>query len=397
MKALKILAGLSLLAICLFVIAGEQLSGTSADASVNARITTVSAPISGQLQYVNRPLGAKVTIGSPLVTIRDPLVESAQLQELLAQAQTLQAEDIALVKQLQAIESKIDQLEKRSRNYSEERERQLETLLQAQKAKTSSAEAKLRYSQLALERSTGLDGRGVETSSTLNNKELLAAIARHELENAKAEEAAASVMLQAARRGLFLGDGYNDEPYSQQRLSELEVEQTRLSAQHTENLRRKAILEGRISGERQDVARHETQSLDANVNGLIWTYLASRGETVQRGEQLMQLVDCDSVMVTLSVSENVYNSLQLGAHAVFRMNGGSQLLSATVIRLGGAGASALYKHLAVAPSERHLERYDVTLDVPVLRENSEFYCRIGRTGRVFFQARPLDWFRSFWN
>jgi hypothetical protein len=51
----------------------------------------------------------------------------------------------------------------------------------------------------------------------------------------------------------------------------------------------------------------------------------------------------------------------------------------------------------VAPSARHLERFDVAVAVPGLQEDPELACAIGRTGRVFFDARPLDWLRGLFN
>ncbi len=138
-------------------------------------------------------------------------------------------------------------------------------------------------------------------------------------------------------------------------------------------------------------------SLQANVSGLIWDYLAVSGETVQRGQNLLRLVDCQSTIVTLSVTERVYNQITLGSTAQFRMNGSDRLLPGLVTRVAGSGASTVYENLAIAPSERHLERFDVTLDVPALRQEPELRCLIGRTGRVFFEERPLDWLRRMWN
>jgi hypothetical protein len=64
--------------------------------------------------------------------------------------------------------------------------------------------------------------------------------------------------------------------------------------------------------------------------------------------------------------------------------------------LAGSGAETIYRNLAIAPSRQHLERYDVTLLSPALRD-SDVGCAIGRTGRVFFDARPLDFVRRFWS
>jgi hypothetical protein len=115
---------------------------------------------------------------------------------------------------------------------------------------------------------------------------------------------------------------------------------------------------------------------------------------VQRGDPLLRLIDCSATLVTLSVTERVYNGLTIGQNAKFRLGGTSDVFDATISRLAGSGAATVYRNLAVAPSQRHLERYDVTLIVPGLREMGTEGCLIGRTGRAFFDTRPLDGLRN---
>ena len=95
-------------------------------------------------------------------------------------------------------------------------------------------------------------------------------------------------------------------------------------------------------------------------------------------------------MVTAAVTERVYNSLAVGDAARFRLGGSSAVFEATVARLAGSGAQTIYRNLAVAPSQRHLERFDVALIVP---QPGVEGCMIGRTGRTFFDGRPLDGLR----
>ncbi|MHB0951186.1 MAG: hypothetical protein ACYC10_04590 [Allorhizobium sp.] len=64
--------------------------------------------------------------------------------------------------------------------------------------------------------------------------------------------------------------------------------------------------------------------------------------------------------------------------------------------MAGSGAQNVYQNLAVGPSQEHLGRYDVALSVPGLLGDDKLRCGIGRTGRVFFEPRPLDWLRKFW-
>ena len=124
--------------------------------------------------------------------------------------------------------------------------------------------------------------------------------------------------------------------------------------------------------------------------------MAASGETVQRGHDVLRLVDCDAPLVTLSVTESVYNRLRVGDEAVFRLMGDGRSFAASVTRLAGSGAATVDQNLAAAPGQRHLERYDVALLVPSLRDIPELRCSFGRTGRAFFEARPLDWFRDLW-
>lgn len=155
-------------------------------------------------------------------------------------------------------------------------------------------------------------------------------------------------------------------------------------------------LDNRINVERLRVNRLASSKLISNVDGTVWEVLTANGETVERGEPLMRLVNCTSTIITLSVAESVYNRLKIGDLAKFRVSNDQKVLEGTITRLAGSGAETIYRNLAVAPSERHLQRFDVTLVVPAIREDPALACAIGRTGRVFFEARPLDFLRNLW-
>jgi hypothetical protein len=122
--------------------------------------------------------------------------------------------------------------------------------------------------------------------------------------------------------------------------------------------------------------------------------VATDGEDVVAGQPLLRLVDCRSSVVTLSVTESVYNRLAVGDPARFRLDGHDRVFDATVLRLAGSGAREVYEGLAVAPSRRHLERFDAALSVPGLRAHPGLGCAVGRTGRAFFDERPLDRLRA---
>ncbi|TDK31726.1 HlyD family efflux transporter periplasmic adaptor subunit [Rhizobium deserti] len=396
MKSLKVIVGLALVAVALFVIVEEQLAGASADAFINAQVTTLKAPIAGRLDLEQRPLGAQVKKGDPIGSIDDPLADDLRLLDLLREQDETQAEVIRLEQALAGLVRSIGQWQTRAAIYKQERRNQLQAEARSAGSLTDAAAARSKYADFGLRRSTRLSERGVTTGEALEQAQSLAELSRLELRNATEEAAETLIALSAADKGVFLGDGYNDSPYSEQRISELDVQRIELDAQLQA---RKAMLMAvgrRIAAERLRVNELSASSLESHVNGLLWTYLSASGETVQRGQNVLTLIDCDSAIVTLSVSESVYNRIGVGSSATFRLTGDGSTMAGTVIRLAGAGAASIYQNLAISPSEQHLQRFDVALDVPALREDPQLRCLVGRTGRAFFESRSMDWLRRLW-
>ncbi|EAV44324.1 hypothetical protein SIAM614_04160 [Roseibium aggregatum IAM 12614] len=379
-----------------FVIAGEHLSGTSADAVINARLTTVRAPTAGRLTLEHRLLGSSVTEGEQLGSINDPLVDNIHLYELIRQKAFAKAEVERLTNMIAAIEQSVSDLKAKSERYQRQRILQLEAELRALTFEIGAAEARGDEAEAAFKRSKQLTDRGLEPSASFERIRATQRVAAQDLEGARQRAAVVEIELQAARNGTFLGDGYNDAPYSEQRISELTLDQSEKQALLTAEKAKAEALDNRINVERLRVNRMTSSKLISNVNGTIWEVLAANGETVERGEPLMRLVNCSSAIVTLSVAESVYNRLKIGDLAKFRVSNDQKVLDGTITRLAGSGAETIYRNLAVAPSERHLQRFDVTLLVPTIREDPALACAIGRTGRVFFEARPLDFLRNLW-
>lgn len=397
MKSFKIIIGLLLICGALYVVLGEQLTGASANAFVNARLATIRAPIAGRLELVSRPLGAQVRLGDPLGSVEDRLVDNIRLADLEREQAEAQVDIDRLRQTIRAFETAIEALRTRAAIYREERKRQLEAQGQSAQSTTAAAEARFKFAELTRQRSARLSRRGIATAEAFEQAQSLAEVSGLELASARAQATETAVALSASERGVFLGDGFNDAPYSEQRISEIDVQRLELQAQLQGEQTALKILRDRLANERLRVNKLSAAALSANVNGALWDYLSASGEIIQRGQDVIRLIDCDSAIVTLSVSESLYNTLRVGAVAAFRFNRTSVVLQGSVIRLAGSGAANIYQNLAIAPSERHLERFDVALDVPALRDDPELRCLAGRTGRVFFETRSLGWLRRLWS
>ncbi len=184
MRFVKVGIGVVLIAFAPFVIFGEQLAGASADAFVNARLTTTRAPIAGTLRLQAPVLGSRIRRGDTLGEIADPLVDSVRLSDLVTEQAKNEAETAQISATLISVEGSIELLQTRAQTYRAERTRQLEAQLGASNATADASKAQLSLYRQMLQRSTQLSSRGVETTGSLEQAQSRVEVAQKELENA---------------------------------------------------------------------------------------------------------------------------------------------------------------------------------------------------------------------
>ena len=380
MKFAKLALGILFVVIALWVVVGEHLSGVSADATINAPVVSLSTPIAGRLTMQERQLGSTVGADDILAVVNDPQVDAVRLDDLKLQREQDSATASRLEQEIAAIAEQRNTLARRSETYRRHRIADLTLRLQfaqwrlalLRRTEAGSASATQAPSDEELAKSSIALNRAVEEVELLQNA------------------------LAAARSRVYIGDGYNDAPFSEQHEILLSERQASLRLQAKEAQQRLAALERRINTEILRTTTSGSAQIVAGVDGILWQNLTHNGDTVQRGDPVLRIVDCGRQMVTASVSERTYQRLARGQAVTFRPIGQNRTFKGVIIRLAGAGAATIYQGLAVAPSERHLQRYDVAISIPDLDQAFDLSCAIGRTGRVFFETRPLDWLRDLW-
>ncbi|ETX26466.1 HlyD family efflux transporter periplasmic adaptor subunit [Roseivivax isoporae] len=392
MKYTRLIIGLVAIVVALWVIVGEQMTGASANAVLNARVVTLRSDVAGTLEMPERALGAGVQEGEVVATVTDPLVDRMRLDDLLMELAFEQAEAERLGSALEDTKAIRAALSDRAERYRTERIAELRTRLERARNRLAILEeGGVPEGEEAQRRVDAVDQT---TPDRLPAEPLVTELV---LEHARERVETLEIALRSAEAGVFLGDGYNDSPNAEQRATQLESEIAALEAAAAEAAARVAAVETRIGREQVHVNGLTGGEIMSPVTGRFWEVLEADGVTVQRGDPILRIVDCASTIVTLSVPQQVYNDLQVGDAATFRFENQSRVFDATVSRLAGSGAATIYEHLAVAPSQKHLERYDVTLLVPELTADPDLGCAIGRTGRAFFDTRPLDWLRGLWS
>lgn len=395
MKIFRLVAGLVLLIGGLYVLVGEHFAGTSADATVNARITVVRAPIEGVVSLAVRSIGARIKAGELIADVVDDRFDTARLIDLERQLDSQRLEAKRAAAQRLALIQARDGFASQLASYQKGRVGQIEARLAEARAAQDASAARLREAEGTLRRANELNDRGVQTAANLERSRAASDVAQQELESARQRTNYLVTELAAARTGVFIGDSYNDAPFSSQRVRELDLRLAELDAEQAQHEARIAQLERQIGAERVRVNRLTSASLTTRVSGMAWDFLIDDGEYARRGQDLVRLVDCSTLIVTAGVTEALYDSLSIGFPVQFRLFGDDRVFDGTVTRLGGSGASSLYANLAVGPSAEHLQRFDVTVSVPALAAQSDLSCAIGRTGRVIFSAGPVAAMRRF--
>lgn len=376
MRLTRLIVGAAIVVLAIWVLVGEHLAGASANAVINARLVTLRAPIAGEVVFPGRELGSAVDENEVLASVTDPLVDAVRLNDLEMELSFAETEVTRLESLILATQEVVGTLESRSQLFAERQIRDIEIRL-------VHARDRLALFYVA----TNEDAPEEDTSQAGNSASVAESQARQEVDLLE-------YTLAAAQSGVFMGDGYNDARNAEQRRVELITILDGLNADLVAAQARRAAIVDRVDDARTSVNRLTEAEIKATTNGRIWEVLASDGERLQKGEPILRIVDCDALIVTLSVTENTYNSLRVGDTGQFRLSGSGEVYTGLVARLAGAGAGTIYRNLAVAPSAEHLERFDVALAVPSLQLGPDLSCPVGRTGRIFFEDRPLDWLRS---
>jgi multidrug resistance efflux pump len=363
------------------------LVASSVEAVVNSRIVTVRSPIDGAIVATPHDFTTwSEAKGAPLVRVVDDKADRARLDDLRRQLADLDAERPALVERRDLAQAALDDLVKQTRQFADGRVRQLNARVAALGHDLAAASARTLEADAAMERATALSKSGVLTIAELGRLRRDKTVAAEDEAAARLRLDEASVELDAASHGYFLGDSYNDRPDSAQRAEDMRLRVGDISAQLRTLDARVERLRADVADETERFNKRSDVSVALPASGRIWEVLTAPGEHVSRGQDLVRLLDCASAVVTANVSESVYNRLQIGAPVVFRPSAGGEDDAGTVVSLtGAAGAPA---NFAILPTALLKEGYHVTVAVPKIAESGQ--CDVGRTGRVIFQKGAAE-------
>ena len=379
-RFLKIALGIGLVVAFGWAPLRAMLATTSVEAIVNARIETIRAPIEGIVQAPSeKNANWNSTAAPPKLTISNPYADRSRLDELRRDLNTLESQEETLGRQSQLAQTALDTISLQAEKYRAGRLKLIDARLARQTAELQATSAKTSQTTASKQRSDHLQQTGFISGAESDR-------VQYEWNAATSAEAAAQKRLEetkvehdAVADGVFIGDSYNDAPSSIQRETELKMKKGELDAQLAGVRTQIAHITDQISEEEARVALRSEATVALPSIGRVWEMLVGPGEFVNKGQDLMRVLDCSHPIVSANVDERVYNRLEVGSPATFRPLQDGKTYHGTVINLtGAAGAPA---NFAIAPINLRKSPFYVTI---AMDDMGAAGCSIGRTGTVSF-------------
>ncbi|ODA67021.1 multidrug resistance protein MdtN [Methyloligella halotolerans] len=357
---------------------------SSAEASVNARVITLRSPIDGTLSLPDGPVqvGATVNADAPIALIDNPRADRTRLDDLTSDIADLKLETQSLQTRISQLTSHAEKLTEQRDAFQTGRVEQLEAQKKQYEADIVAAKAEEKEAASMLSRAKRLRERGFQTEASYDTAVMKEEVATSRITSLEQKLIGTNVELEAARRGLFVGDSYNDIPRTAQRLDEITQELVTLRADHAAKVGRIAVLQKELADVRKRYEALSSATIAVPATGRLWEVLTANHEVVSHGQPLFKLLDCGGALVTATVSESTYNALKLGQPATFHLRGDSAELPGHIVALNGL--ADVPSNLALGDGVFSREPYHVSVAVPGLAEQPD--CYFGRTGKVTFDT-----------
>lgn len=384
-QSLRIAIGVAFLALGAAIYLPQAIYTTSTEAVVNARIVTVSAPIEGHVVGAPPAEGAAVSADEPLIAIENETVDRGRLEELQTQRAKAENELASLTRLAESLNDQLTALNAQIAAYQKATIARLEIALRESNADATSLRATAREAQADFARKRQLHGNGYVSHAVIDKAEQSAVSSRANVERAEMATKRVSQELDAARKGVYVGQDRNDVPYSQQRGDELRVRHAEVEAQRSVLAAHLHQLDQQIAAEAARVGHLAKAEIRAPMEGVVWRPLVVAGSPVARDAELMTLIDCSHLYVTAALSGRRFDDLQHGTPATIHVLSSKAEYKGTVVDVRamqrGVGEERFAAPLPALGAHQVLAIIQLD-DASALA--SQKYCNVGRKAEVRF-------------
>jgi biotin carboxyl carrier protein len=355
-------------------------------AFVNAELMRVTAPIPGRLTQDLPRKGDTIDRATTLNLIDTLSPDKRHLLDLEQQAAVSKDRADLAKRQLDEIASVDRELEVRMNNYQDAMTKRLGKEIDEAQAERTGCLAEVSQRRDIEARMTELAASGylsqirsAEASATQE-----ANAARCEMADAKIKRL--KVELAAAQNMVFLRDGANDVPYSQQQRDRLVIRRQELETDMMQQRSSALQIEAEIREEQARLDRVSHSSLVLPAAHVVWSVTASPGSSVTEGQTILDLADCAHRFVVVELPEREFERVKAGDLPSVRLIGSDEWRTGKVRQV--LGSAARMDDRLVAAQIPRVATNSVAVEVELPQdddsEDRNSFCNVGRMAEVRF-------------
>ncbi|WNC30857.1 HlyD family efflux transporter periplasmic adaptor subunit [Thermosynechococcus sp. PKX82] len=378
----------------------------SRDAVINGVIVNVRAPEEGTLQQLRAKVGQfiKPAEETPLAVLENAYLSQGNLKEVEKWLERRQGE-------LEAAQAKLAQLQGLLASaQGDERHQQLlevkqtnrqvaaaQAELGAAKANLADAKARYRLAKINYGRFSRLAQQGAVPQAQadaalteLQQSQAQVAARQREVEAAADRVEALKADARAAELGLTLRNTRsNYDP--RLRLQELKIQISEQQA-IVQGLKREIAAQQRqVAQAWQEVAQRKVVKVTAPIAGYVWRVDARPGMFLGKGDQILQLLDCQRRWIDVFVEEQSLRLIHPGTKAKIELYGSKgKVVWGTVTNIrSGLGRLNPGDDQVIPIPENYPRQSQVRVELDADQDWGEGnFCYVGYTARVTFQISP---------
>ncbi len=368
----------------IYVFSPYILSDIRSNGVVNARLVTLRAPIDGMLVRDAPDVGTFVSKQQIIGEIVDSTIAMPLLAQLDTERDSLVGRISALKnkeKELTAVQVRLAQ---QIANFQTDSSIRLGFQVVEANARAESWRSVLKERELNLIRISTLFANGHAPKLRLETAQSLVEQANQEIIRAEADAGRLRGELEAVGRGIYLGDGRNDVPYSQQRYDEIVIALADLRVQIAETQSRLKPVVRQFQQEVTRSAKREGVEMLSPIDGTIWRRIVIGQVQVSKNDEITKIINCNTIFVEVPIPESMADDIQLGELIDVRLQGSNIKLSGKIQELRGPRSVAPNVEFAAAPPLLNRDQVLLVIKLTALPDDLrvQTFCNVGRRSEV---------------
>jgi multidrug resistance efflux pump len=394
LKPIKRLLGLGVLLIATVVIVPAMANFQSVNAIVNTRYVAIKSPIDGSLEGFNKMPGQALEDGEELLRVNNTRLRESAVNQMEVEQKTLAERSLGLQHHLNNLKELQKELQNRVTVHRTHELLRLEEQLAQAKAEKKAQESVIGEQLVLNQRNKLLVKDNFISAAQLEAAQYALEVNQSRLDVFQARIKLLETEKQAVHNFVYLGEGRNDVPYTQQRLDDIRLQITDVGARLRENEHRSSDIQLQIRKERDKMALSQSASIRSPSSGVLWRKYANNGTEVVTGAELAHVIHCDHLFLDVAVPESALESFEIGTTVQYRLLGSTKWLTGAIDAATGSGNNLQDVTLA---AQLNRDKKDARIFVKVLASDldnpQQNLCYVGRQVDVKVQRqwRPSVW------